>query len=294
MKILIVKGWLGFGDRLESLKMCVKYAQTNNLQLYVDWTDSIWTHGSENFYTYFKFVNMPVLNSLADIPAGSTFFPTYWNAQNITNPITQELMDNDKKNNTKLYFNIETDTEHKSYDVLVFSPLGSRTLYLDSAFFANSFRVVDPNILAGIRERLAKVPNLSQCLGIHARGTDRARNVIKLGHGIQFMALNAMPFASKPMIVVGDDAYAIEVWKRYYPATHLFTKLAQNNTVKKGNHNASKDELKDSKYDLTVEFLTDFFTLCHCERVLSTFKDSRFAHEARRLHPYVKQMLGNG
>jgi hypothetical protein len=56
---------------------------------------------------------------------------------------------------------------------------------------------------------------------------------------------------------------------------------------------ATKDELKNSKYDLTVEFLVDFFTLASCERVISTFKDSRFAAEARRLHPHVKMMLGN-
>jgi hypothetical protein len=93
------------------------------------------------------------------------------------------------------------------------------------------------------------------------------------------------------MIVVGDDAYSIELWKRYYPNTVVFTTLAQANTTNKGNHLATKDELKNSKYDLTVEFLTDFFTLAHCERVLSTFKDSRFAQEARRLHPYVKQIL---
>ena len=58
MKYLVVKGWLGFGDRLESLKMAVRYALDNNLKIYVDWNDEMWTHGIENFYTYFKLVNM--------------------------------------------------------------------------------------------------------------------------------------------------------------------------------------------------------------------------------------------
>jgi len=100
-----------------------------------------------------------------------------------------------------------------------------------------------------------------------------------------------MPFASKQMIAVGDDAYSIELWKRFYPNTHVFTTLAQSNTTNKGNHLATKDELKHTKYELTVEFLVDFFTLALCERVISTFKDSRFAQEARRLHPVVKQIL---
>jgi hypothetical protein len=107
------------------------------------------------------------------------------------------------------------------------------------------------------------------------------------------MAVNAMMFASKKMVAVGDDKYSIELWKRFYPETVVFTNLAQTNSSNKGNHLASKEELKDSKYDLTVEFLVDFFTLAYCERVISTFKDSRFAQEARRLHPCVKQILGN-
>jgi hypothetical protein len=289
MKYLVVKGWLGFGDRLESLKMCVLYAQHHNLQIYVDWGDPIWTHGGETFYTYFKFVNMPVLNSLDDIPADATFFPKYWTRENIGTSLTQELLDKDK--DIKINFDLGKD-EHKSSDVVVFSCIRSRTIYPESSFFARVFRVVNPDILAGVRSRASKI-SLSTAIGIHARGTDRAKHNIRKEHSIQFMALAALPFAAKQMIAVGDDAYSIELWKRFYPTTHVFTSIAQSNTTNKGNHMATKDELKNSKYDLTVEFLVDFFTLASCERVISTFKDSRFAAEARRLHPHVKMMLGN-
>jgi hypothetical protein len=78
MKYLIVKGALGFGDRLQSLKMCVKYAIKHNLQIYVDWSDPIWSHNGESFYTYFNLVNMPVLNSIDDIPKDATVFPPVW------------------------------------------------------------------------------------------------------------------------------------------------------------------------------------------------------------------------
>ena len=39
MKYLVIKGWLGFGDRLESLKMAIAFAQVYNLKVYVDWSD---------------------------------------------------------------------------------------------------------------------------------------------------------------------------------------------------------------------------------------------------------------
>jgi hypothetical protein len=288
MKYLVVKGYLGFGDRLETLKMCVNYALHNNLQIYVDWSDAIWTHGNETFYTYFNLVNMPVLNSLDDIPADATYYPSYWSRNNIKNPCSEEMLRNKKELGVDV--GILGPSTPTNADVLVHCSVSSRSVYLDSSFFARVFRVVNPDILSGIRTRLSKV-QLANCIGVHARGTDRAKRDVRKEHSIQYMVLHAMSFASKPMIVVGDDAYSIELWKRYYPNTVVFTTLAQANTTNKGNHLATKDELKNSKYDLTVEFLTDFFTLAHCERVLSTFKDSRFAQEARRLHPYVKQIL---
>lgn len=284
MKYLVVKGYLGFGDRLESLKMCVYYAQQNNLKIYVDWTDSTWTHGGESFYTYFKLINMPILNSLDDIPADATYYPKYWKG-NINTPLSQELLNRDKD----LGINIDLEKVDKSADVIVFSCVRTRTLYADSGFFARSFRVVDKKIISGMKERL-KVP-LCTSIGVHARGTDRAKHTIRKEHSIQFMAVGAFPYASKPMIVVGDDAYSIEIWKRYYPHTVVFGTPALSSN--KGNHLATKDEITVSKYDLNVEALIDFFTLAYCEKVISTFKDSRFAQEARRLHPYVRQIVGN-
>ena len=97
MKYLVVKGWLGFGDRLESLKMGVAYAQKYNLKIYVDWTDSMWSHGNETFYTYFK-LNIPSLESLDDIPDDATYHPVYWKDR-IKTPITQELLNKDFTDN---------------------------------------------------------------------------------------------------------------------------------------------------------------------------------------------------
>ena len=227
---------MGFGDRLESLKMCVMYAQNHNLQIYVDWSDSIWTHGGETFYTYFKLVNIPVLNSLEDIPVDATFFPKYWNRDNVAKPLTQEIIDND----TEIKINLDLGKEeHKTSDVVVFSCIRNRIIYPESSFFARVFRVVNPDLLSGVKTRLATIP-LHTAVGIHARGTDRAKHHIRKEHSIQFMALAAMPFSSKQMIAVGDDAYSIELWKRYYPTTHVFTNIAQSNTTNKGNHLASK------------------------------------------------------
>jgi hypothetical protein len=293
MKYLVVKGWLGFGDRLESLKMAVWFAIEHKLQIYVDWTDFIWSHGSENFYSYFKLVNMPVLDSLDDIPADATVYPPYWK-DHMKEPLTQELLEKQKE--FDLNYGILNAKTKIDEDVFVYSPIGHRTIFVDSTFFANVFRVINSQILENITNRQKGV-DLSKTIGIHIRGTDRLRNSTKRDQGIQYMALNAMmngSYSGKSMIVVSDDAGSIEVWKRFYPMSIVFSKLSLKNSIAGGVHTAKADQLCSTKNDLNVEMLTDFFTLGLCERVMSTCKDSRFANEARRLHPNIKTILGNG
>lgn len=285
MKYLIVKAWLGFGDRLESLKMAVSYAIKYKLQIYVDWSDSIWSHGSESFYTYFKLVNMPVLNSIDDIPADATVFPEYWKGK-LKEPLTEELL------NKKTEYNLNLGLLDKEYpyDVIVFSSIGNRILYENSSFFANVFRVVDSRILNSVKERQQK-HSLNSCIGIHIRGTDRVRNQYRRELGIQHLAINAIHFGSmsgKKMVCVSDDKNSSEIWKRFHPQTVLLSSVSLEQSSAKGNHNTKAEDLKISKDEMNVDMLVDFFTLSLCERVLTTFKDSRFAAESRRLHPFVR------
>lgn len=293
MKYLVVKGWLGFGDRLESLKMAVWFAIEKKLQIYVDWSDSIWSHGSESFYSYFKIVNMPILHSLDDIPADASVYPPYWKDK-LKSSLTQDIVNRQKElgliiGTLNTGINIEAD-------VIVFSSIGYRTLFNDSKFFANVFRVINPQILEELRQR-QKGLDISNTVGIHIRGTDRVRNDTCRSIGIQYMAVNALmngTLSGKAMAVVSDDSQSIEVWKRFYPRTTVFSKLSLKNTASGGVHNSTSDKLISSKNDLNIEMLCDFFTLALCERIMSTCKDSRFTQEARRLHPYAKQILGNG
>ena len=75
MKYLLVKGWLGFGDRLECLKMCVKYALQYKRAILVDWSDSIFSHSDESFYTYFS-LKMPTFKLPLD--SSLSVYPSYW------------------------------------------------------------------------------------------------------------------------------------------------------------------------------------------------------------------------
>jgi hypothetical protein len=286
MKYLVVKGWLGFGDRMESLQMAVDFALKHKLQIYVDWRDSMWTHGTEDFYTYFKLVNIPVLNSLNDIPEDATFYPTFWKGK-----LNQHLSTEFFNENMKEDMHIGQLNKEYPADVIV-STLNNRIIYNDLTFFANVFRVIDPNVKAKLSERKQKLP-LSNAWGIHIRGTDRT-NSKNRDLAIQSIASNVTTMGGLngvKMIAVSDDKECLAVWRRFYPETIIASELSISQNSLKGNHNLSKDVLGVSKYEMNVDMLTDFFTLASCSRIFSTFKTGRFFREAQRLSPHVNKIL---
>jgi hypothetical protein len=284
MKYLIVKGWLGFGDRLESLKMAVKYAQTYNLQIYVDWRDPMWSHGSEDFYTYFKLINMPVLNSLDDIPKDATFYPAFWKDclhEHMTGEFGKKHPD----------VNIGLLDKPFDADVVVFASCGNRYLYPDSTFFANVFRVIDPRILQKIQYHKSRYP-IERSWGIHIRGTDHVKEKHRT-FSVQAIAARITTLGGmnvQNMVVVSDDRENLEMWKRFYPTSYVVSDLSKQTSIK-GNHNLDANALGMSKDALNVDMLVDFFLMASCERMFSTIKSSRFSHEAQRLHPFVKTIL---
>ena len=289
MKFLVVKGWCGFGDRLETLQMCVAFAQHFKLPIYVDWKDSTWSHGSESFYTYFKLL-MPSF-SLDQIPADATYYPEYWKGK-IHEPFTQDLFN--RNNELKLDLGFLQKKEFPA-DVIVVSSIGKRTVFNDISFFANVFRVTDSRILNIVKDRQSKFP-LQKSLGFHIRGTDRTKGQAHRERSIQLIAVNAVMyggFSGMPMITVSDDKESLTIWKRFFPNTTIFSQVSLATTSNKGNHHLNKEELQISKDEMNVDMLIDFFTLASCQRVLSTFRDSRFARQAERIARYIKIILRN-
>jgi hypothetical protein len=286
MKYLVVKGYLGFGDRLESLKMAVKYAMHYNLQIYVDWRDPMWSHGGEDFYTYFKLINVPVLASLDDIPADATFYPPMWK-DCLHEQMTYEF-------GTKhMGDNIDIGLMDKPYDadVVVLASCGYRKLFPDSSFFADVFRVVDDRVLANIRHHKSKYP-VEKSWGIHIRGTDNvSRHKRELCVQSIACRMTMMGGLNSPnMVVVSDDKEMTALLKNFYPNAYVISDLSVQTSLV-GNHNLGKDALHTSKDNMNVAMLTDFFILASCAQIFTTVKGSRFYQEAYRLHPIVDKLM---
>lgn len=288
MKYLVVKGFLGFGDRLESLKMAVAYAIQHNLQIYVDWRDPLWSHGDNDFYTYFKLVNMPVLNSLNDIPADATYHPAYWKGH-LDEQLTFDFIQ--ERQNDGL--NLGVLSNPYDADVVVYSCIGPRTLYPDSSFFANVFRVVDSRILNKISYHRSQKP-IEKSWGVHIRGTDRCKKFGRRLTSIQSIVLGFTTYGGmnvQNIVAVSDDKEQLQIWKNYYPQSYVVSEQSLKYSTLEGNHHISKENLQVTKDEMNVDLLVDFFVLAMCERIFSTVKDSRFFQEAQRLHPFINTIL---
>jgi len=285
MKYLIVKGALGFGDRLQTLKMCVKFALDKGLQIYVDWEDPIWSHSGETFYTYFDLVNIQKLKSIDDIPEDVTVYPSFWKGQ-LKRQIGPDLV-----TNTELFVNLITKDSDFNADVVVVHSGSTRWIFNESTFFGNVFRVIDDRIISKVRQRQSAY-QLKNKLGVHLRGTDRANKIDKSrrmdGLNIRLMAsglLNGLK-----CVAVSDDPEFIGIWKSRYRDFPVLTESG-NIGGNHGVHTKSKEELAVSKDTLNVDLLVDFFTLASCKGVLSTSKDSRFAQEALRFNNITDRIL---
>lgn len=285
MKYLILKGGLGFGDRLQTLKMAVRFALDKGLQIYVDWTDPIWSHNGETFYTYFDLVNIKKLNSIDDIPEDATVHPPYWKGQ------LKKTLTIDMNGMKEIQLGYLTNNTNFDADVIVVSSLDIRMIYNDSSFFADVFRVVDNRIISKVRERQARY-NLKDKLGVHLRGTDRASKIDKSkrmgGLNIRLMSLGLLN--GLKCVALSDDPEYISIWKSKYKEFPVLTEIG-NLGGAGGVHNKTKEELAVSKDTLNVDLLVDFFTLASCKGVLSTSKDSRFAQEALRLNKFTDRIL---
>jgi hypothetical protein len=288
MKYLIVKGGpCGFGDRLESLKMYIKFALTKNLKIYVDWEDPIWSHNGETFYTYFDLVNIQKLNSIDDIPADATVYPPYWKGK-LKLPYSKEM--DALKSEINLGYMMNQDY---NADVIVCSSVGMRYFYenKNTNFFGDVFRVIDQRIISEVRKRQQKY-DLKNKVGVHLRGTDRASVVNRSQRMavINCQMVHSGSLSGAKFVAVGDDAKYISVWKARFKDFPVLSEVKFDGG-NAGVHLTAKDKLTVSKDLLNVDLLIDFFTLASCSRVISTTRDSRFANESHRLKHVLDKIL---
>jgi hypothetical protein len=271
-----MKCLLGFGDRLESLAMCIDFAQKNNMKLRVDWSDRVW---GDSFYNYFS-INVPSFE-MEELTEEKTVYPEYWKDK-LDQPLTDEIY----QANPHLELNILTNYDA---DIVVAVCGGNRTLYPDYTFMG--LKVVHPKIVDTIQQR-QRLFNLKDKWCIHLRGTDRFKTKEFRERRFQelFIKLVHRGLLSNGggCIVITDDAEYAKLWKAR-DKSPILSKLYDVGST--GLHYSKPEDLGTTKQELNIQLLIDFFTMASSKQIFSTSMDSRFALMAGRLKPLIGNII---
>jgi hypothetical protein len=275
MKYLLVKGLQGFGDRLEYLGMCVKFAQDNNMKLRVDWSDCVW---GDSFYNYFS-INIPSFE-MEELTEEKTVYPDYWKDK-LDKPLTQEMY------SEKLELNKLTKYDA---DIVVVVSGGTRTIYPDYRFMG--LKVIHPKIVDTVRQR-QRLFNLKDKWCIHLRGTDRFKTKEHREQRFQQLYIKLVHRGllsnGGGCVVLTDDPEYARLWKSRDKASPILSKLYDTGTT--GLHYSKPEDLGTTKQELNIQLLIDLFTMASCKQIFSTSMDSRFAQMAGRLKPLLGSII---
>ena len=287
MKYIIQKGIRGFGDRLLHLMYCVKIALTTNRKVYVDWNDFYWNHSGENFYTYFELLNIGI-NKIDNLETLSVS-PNFWKDK-IHLPLNHDIFMN-AVNSEKINVLSSIINKYPKEDVLVISNW-KRNIYNNIEYFANIFRVKDTRIIDRVNE-LNKFYDLKNCTGIHLRGTDRKEGA-KVGNANLLTKIKKTFKFGDKVVCFTDDLELYNDFKKNVPSATLITKIVFDKPMPYGTHTVLAKFLDNTKDEMNVDLLVDFFALALCKDTYTTFEKSTFFRSAKLLHPYVDMILGNG
>jgi hypothetical protein len=286
-KYLIHKGYQGWGDRLQSLSYCLDYAKKTGRYLYIDWMDPLWGQGdpSKNFYQYFGLQGINQIESIDEIPADVTVYPSYWN---------KKL--NEKSgiwiHSKKTILEVKLDLDRPE-DVVVVTAIGYRQW---SAETITAHLTFQPPLITEVKRKLALIPN-KDFYGVHLRGTDRTTSIQTcINIGQQLFELSKL--TSFPIVLISDDSHLVSEWLKIMPDTILLTETTHKlNGLGLGTHMIPPEKLEKygiTKEGLILELLSDFFvyslakfhftnnaasTFSQMAKLLGTFDPSRIILE---------------
>jgi hypothetical protein len=245
----VVKGWEGFGDRLQCLSYAILSAKRFNRVLYIDWTDNIWKEG---FYRYFHFAGVPYIERLSDIDESATVWPSFWRHK-LMLPANNWVHDQPWK------------------DANQFNPMEGNHWEDVWVQTNNGFRQWDTKDLS-LHLRLNK-KTISEIGGVpvdlpvaHLRGTDR-----KFEEDGWAALREKAPIAR----VISDDATLAKRWMDESPKS-----IMQSQPIEGVTHKT----IGGQKHKMNIALLRDFLTLSRAPEAFALNEASTFFKQARTIN----------
>jgi len=270
-QILLIKGWEGFGDRLQVISHGINYCLKHNANICVDWRDYMWGQGEKDFGDYFEIMGVqtvPLSTVIEKATKGAVINPPAYTLEHIRNPPSELIHFPNFKSG------IDTDCLKQEGDIIVHNTKGDRVWHLNN--FIINLRVsekISSKIIQNLRS--LQLPYTA----IHLRGTDRSAQITlqKLMEDYE----NLEPQAKVRSYVISDVNSYIDEWAQKYPDTIILNRNApvlKLQSGSKGTHMVSAEVLKScgiSKHDLNINAITDFLVIAFSSNNIG-YKESIF------------------
>jgi hypothetical protein len=256
-QILLVKGWEGFGDRLQVVTGCINYCLHHNASICVDWRDYMWGQDKTDFTDYFEIMgvqSVPLSTVIEKVKKGGVINPPAYTLEHIINPPSPLIHFPDFSSG------ICKSSLRQEGDIIVHNSKGDRVWHLN-------------NLILNLRvsEKIAPIiiKNLSGLqmpyTAVHLRGSDRSKEVTLQTFMEEYEALP--PHDKVRSYVISDTNSYINEWTQKYPNAIVLNRNAPVLKILsglKGTHMMSTEILEFygvSKHDLNINAITDFLVI---------------------------------
>jgi hypothetical protein len=270
-QILLIKGWQGFGDRLQVISHGIHYCLQHNANICIDWRDNMWGQGIEDFADYFEIIgvlSVPLSTVIEKVKNGARVNPPAYTLEHISDPPSPRI------HLPEFVSGVGNDYLKQEGDIIVHNCKGNRMWFLNNLIM--NFRI-SKKIAPIIIEKLSSLQ--MPYLAIHLRGTDRSKQITltKL-----MQEYDELPLHDKNRsYVTSDTSSFINEWTQKYPNSIILDKNAPVLKLPQGSigtHMIDPDILKTygiSKHDLNINTIVDFLVIAFSTNNIGN-KDSVF------------------
>ena len=256
-QILLIKGWEGFGDRLQVVSSGIKYCLQHNASICIDWRDYMWGQGEKDFTDYFEIMgvqSVPLSTVIEKFKKGAIVNPPAYTLEHITNPPSPLIHFPD------FMSKIGKTCLRQEGDIIVHNSKGDRVWHLDNLIL--NLRIsekISPKIIKNLDS--LQLPYTA----IHLRGTDRSQETTIQKFMEDYEELP--PHAKVRSYVISDTISYINEWTQKYPNAIILNKNAPVLSILsglKGTHMMAPEVLEFygvSKHELNINTITDFLVI---------------------------------
>lgn len=298
MKFLIIKSYSGFGDRIEHLLACFKYAVKTQRYMVIDWSDHVWCGNEINkgfdYYFYLKKVNYITIDDFKKIFINNKLNGT---KMSIIPKFFEDIMlkrsnENDVQYRfgdiAKLFREVISD-ERKDLDIdiIVSTDLDQR----------NNMGIISiPNLVYknNVMDFIKKDPNYTflmnnKFVSIHLRGSDRSKYTEKYRPDLTNYSHNKdeyidklilkIPKGTQNLLLLTDSTILYELFMKKIDKKYNILETNNRRTAGNVGLHLEKEESKESK---NLELLKDFYFMTRSTYVVCD-EISRFSLVAHRV-----------